>query len=159
MGSPTPTRLASVVGHSRQCEGSQPKRRTVRRGPRGRGLQLSCGGDGQLNAPFSTMGRPEPQITPAMRTLIADAIESLMLFLDEIDGDADHEEDTDLEDSADMEPSIGATNGINQAQAWGSVSGEIDAEHEQDGREPDADVGSDGFVLDAGGIETLNLEL
>jgi hypothetical protein len=38
-----------------------------------------------LNAPFSTMGKPEPQIivfTPAMRTLIADAIESLMLLLD-----------------------------------------------------------------------------
>jgi hypothetical protein len=36
------------------------------------------------NAPFSTMGKPEPQIvvfTPAMRTLIADAIESLILLM------------------------------------------------------------------------------
>jgi hypothetical protein len=51
-----------------------------------------------MNAPFSTMGRPEPQIvvfTPAMRTLIADAIESLILLLDEIDGDADHEEENE----------------------------------------------------------------
>jgi hypothetical protein len=45
-----------------------------------------------MNSPFLTGGTPEPQIvifTPAMRTLIADAIESLILL---IDGDADHEE-------------------------------------------------------------------
>jgi hypothetical protein len=54
-----------------------------------------------MNAPFSAMGRPEPQIlvfTPAMRTLIADAIESLKLLLDEIDGDPDLEEDPDFEE-------------------------------------------------------------
>ena len=63
-----------------------------------------------MNAPFSTMGRPEPQIvvfTPAMRTLIADAIESLILLLDEIDGDVEHEEDADFENEPDMEPSLG----------------------------------------------------
>jgi hypothetical protein len=115
-----------------------------------------------LNAPFSTMGRPEPQIvvfTPAMRTLIADAIESLILLLDEIDGDVEHEEDADFENEPDIEPSLGATNGLDQEQAWQSEGGEIDVEHEHDGREPDADVGSEGFVLDVGGIETLNLEL
>jgi hypothetical protein len=115
-----------------------------------------------MNAPFSTMWGSQPQIvvfTSAMRTLVADAIESLMLLLDEIDDDADHEEDPDFEDGADMEPSLGASNGLNQAQPWRSASGEIDAEQEHDGREPDADVGSDSLVLDAGGIETLNLEL
>jgi hypothetical protein len=52
-----------------------------------------------MNAPFSTMGPPEPKIvvfTPAMRMLIADAIESLILLLDEIDGDAEHEQDHDF---------------------------------------------------------------
>jgi hypothetical protein len=66
-----------------------------------------------MNAPFSTVGAPEPQIvvfTPAMRTLIADAIESLILLLDEIDGDADHEEDADFEEGSDAEPSLGAVN-------------------------------------------------
>ena len=71
-----------------------------------------------MNAPFSTMGRPEPQIvvfTPAMRTLIADAIESLILLLDEIDGDVEHEEDADFENEPDMERSLGAMNSINQS--------------------------------------------
>src|SRR5476651_2094624 len=47
-----------------------------------------------MNEPFSTMGKPEPQIvvfTPAMRRLVCDAIESLILLLDEIDGDVDAE--------------------------------------------------------------------
>jgi hypothetical protein len=59
-----------------------------------------------MNAPFSTVGSSQLQIvvfTPAMRTLIADAIEALMLLFDEIDGDADHEEDPDFEDGADMD--------------------------------------------------------
>src|SRR5450432_3010201 len=100
-----------------------------------------------MNAPFSTMGKPEPQIvvfTPAVRTLIADAIESLILLLDEIDGDVEHEENADFENEPDMEPSLGATNGINQVRAWQSASGELDAEQEHDGREPDADLEPDG---------------
>ena len=103
-----------------------------------------------MNAPFSTMGKPEPQIvvfTPAMRTLIADAIESLILLLDEIDGDVEHEEDADFENEPDMEPSLGATNGINQESAWKSTSGEIDVEQEHDGREPDADLEPAGTLV------------
>jgi hypothetical protein len=42
------------------------------------------------------------EITPAMRALIEDAIESLILLLDEIDGDAE------LEDGGDAEPTLGA---------------------------------------------------
>jgi hypothetical protein len=42
-----------------------------------------------------------------MRTLIADAIESLILLLDEIDGDADIEdEDDEREPDADSEPRV-----------------------------------------------------
>ena len=82
-----------------------------------------------MNAPFSTMGKPEPQIvvfTPAMRTLIADAIESLILLLDEIDGDVDAEDDDPAEENGDAEPSLGATNGINQIKAWKLTIGETD---------------------------------
>ncbi|WP_442755884.1 hypothetical protein ACNHKD_04305 [Methylocystis sp. JAN1] len=43
-----------------------------------------------------------------MRTLIEDALESLLLLLDEIDGDPDIEEEQDREDGADDEPSLGA---------------------------------------------------
>ena len=49
-----------------------------------------------MNAPFSHMAPDAPQVvlfTPGMRRLIADAIESLILLLDEIDGDAEIEED------------------------------------------------------------------
>jgi hypothetical protein len=46
---------------------------------------------------------------------------------------------------------LGAISQINQEQAWKSTSREIDAEHEHDGREPDADLEPDGtpFVLAA----------
>jgi hypothetical protein len=40
------------------------------------------------------------EFTPAMRTLIADAIEALILLLDEIDGDADFEDEPDSEEIA-----------------------------------------------------------
>src|SRR5450432_580586 len=96
-----------------------------------------------MNAPFSTMGTPEPKIvvfTPAMRTLIADAIESLILLLDEIDVDVDAEDDDPAEENGDSEPSLGATNGMNQVKAWKLTAGETDAEQEHDGREPDADI-------------------
>ena len=43
------------------------------------------------------------EFRPNMRRLIADAIESLLLLLDEIDGDADREEEPDLEDGHDAE--------------------------------------------------------
>ena len=105
-----------------------------------------------MNAPFSNMGPPEPQVitfTPAMRTLVADAIESLILLLDEIDGDAGFEEDDPPEDCGDSEPSLGATASMNQERAWRATGGGDDAEHEHDGREPDADWELDGtpFVL------------
>lgn len=38
------------------------------------------------------------EFTPAMRVLIADAIEALILLLDEIDGSADFEDEPDSED-------------------------------------------------------------
>jgi hypothetical protein len=50
------------------------------------------------------------EFRPGMRSLIEDAIESLILLLDEIDGDADAEgeedlkPDNDLEDGHDAEP-------------------------------------------------------
>ena len=80
-----------------------------------------------MNAPFPHM-TPDAQVvlfTPGMRRLIADAIESLILLLDEIDGDA--------------EPSLGATHSMDQRRAWQATIGETDAEQEHDGREPEAD--------------------
>jgi hypothetical protein len=47
------------------------------------------------------------EFRPNMRRLIADAIESLLLLLDEIDGDPDREEDPDLEDGHDAEEEQG----------------------------------------------------
>ena len=52
------------------------------------------------------MNRPEAPttfvpMTPTMRQLIENVVEDLLLLLDEIDGDAD------LEDNGDLEPSIG----------------------------------------------------
>ena len=70
------------------------------------------------------MGSPEPQIvvfTPAMRALIADAIESLILLLDEIDGDVDAEDDDPAEENGDAEPSLGAFEWVDQEQAWRSA--------------------------------------
>ena len=94
-----------------------------------------------MRAPFSHMA-DAPQVvlfTPGMRRLIADAIESLILLLDEIDGDVELEADGSDEDGGDMEPSLGATNSIDQVRAWQATIGETDAEQEHDGREPDAD--------------------
>lgn len=58
------------------------------------------------------------EFRPGMRRLIADAIESLLLLLDEIDGDPDLEEDDPAEDGGDVEPSLGATAEIHQEHAW-----------------------------------------
>jgi hypothetical protein len=50
------------------------------------------------------MNSPDPrcfiEFRPSMRVLIEDAIESLILLSDEIDGDADYEEETDQENWA-----------------------------------------------------------
>lgn len=43
------------------------------------------------------------EFRPGMRRRIADAIDALILLLDEIDGDADFEDDPDLEDGHDAE--------------------------------------------------------
>ena len=91
-----------------------------------------------MNAPFSPMTPDAPQLvvfTPAMRTLIADAIESLILLLDEIDGDVELEDCDPAEESADLEPSLGATADVDQSFAWLATIAETDAEHEHDGRE------------------------
>ena len=97
-----------------------------------------------MNAPFSAMTPNAPQVvvfTPRMRRLICDAIEGLMMLLDEIDGDADLEEDDPAEDNGDAEPSLGATNSLNQTIAWQAAQSEVlDGEQEHDGREPDDDL-------------------
>ena len=64
-------------------------------------------------------------VTPTMRTLIEDAIEALLLVLDELDGDADRES------CADAEPYLGWT--IEGPRAGGTTD---DREEEHDGREP-----------------------
>ncbi|MGA2795797.1 MAG: hypothetical protein ABSE69_20240 [Roseiarcus sp.] len=96
-----------------------------------------------MNAPIGARERTEPQIvtfTPGMRRLIADAIEALILLLDEIDGDADFEEDDPAEENGDLEPILGATHSIDQTIAWRATQSTIlDSEPEHDGREPDAD--------------------
>ena len=47
------------------------------------------------------------EFRPNMRRLIADAIESLILLLDEIDGDENLEDGADHEDGHDAEPEQG----------------------------------------------------
>ena len=54
------------------------------------------------------------RFTPSMRRLIADAIEAMIILLDEIDGDADLEDDDPAEENGDAEPSLGATHSIDQ---------------------------------------------
>jgi hypothetical protein len=80
------------------------------------------------------------EFRPSMRRLIEDAVESLLLLLDEIDGDADIEEDDSPEDVGDAEPSLGAPEvGYLCSQTrWAQGRGD-DLEDEHDGREPDVD--------------------
>jgi hypothetical protein len=58
----------------------------------------------------ATMTEPRHfiELRPSMRVLIEDAIESLILLLDEIDGEGDLEDDQDDQDNADQEPWLGA---------------------------------------------------
>jgi len=92
------------------------------------------------------------ELTPSMRGLIEDAIESLVLLLDEIDGDPDeedHREDDEQDGSA--EPVLGSLEqhpcrdcgsvrawDYSDQRKWGQ-SGTSDEEGEHDGREPDVD--------------------
>jgi hypothetical protein len=80
------------------------------------------------------------EFRPSMRSLIEDAVESLLLLLDEIDGDADIEEDDPPEDAGDAEPSLGAPGPAYFASQthWAQGRGD-DLEDEHDGREPDVD--------------------
>jgi hypothetical protein len=80
------------------------------------------------------------EFRPAMRRLIEDTVESLLLLLDEIDGDADIEEDDPPEDAGDAEASLGAPEvGYLRSQTrWAQGRGD-DLEDEHDGREPDVD--------------------
>lgn len=55
---------------------------------------------------------------PSLRRRLESAIHSLVALLDEIDGDADFEEEPDLEDGFDSEQELGATNALNQQRAW-----------------------------------------
>jgi hypothetical protein len=93
-----------------------------------------------MHPPFSTMTPDVPQVvvlTPSMRRLIAEAIESLILRLDEIDGDAELEDCDPAEEGTDAEPSLGVTSDVGQSLAWLATIVETDAEH--DGREPGGD--------------------
>src|SRR5208337_4419476 len=86
------------------------------------------------------------EFRPNMRRLIADAIESLILLLDEIDGDADFEadepaeEDDEPEDDGLAEPSLGSIGGTmtssGKSQTYWACGGALDLEDEHDGREP-----------------------
>ena len=74
-----------------------------------------------MNKQFSIPEDPRPvfiEFRPGMRRLIADAIESLILLLDEIDGDADLEEDDPAEDDGSAEPSLGSLGGTTSGAAW-----------------------------------------
>lgn len=67
------------------------------------------------------------EFTPAMRNLVADAIEALLLLLDEIDGDADREDDPDFEEELDREDDSDNDNesGIGDADGLAEQTGVI----------------------------------
>lgn len=60
---------------------------------------------------------------PSIRVLIEDAIESVILLLDEIDGDDECEEEPDAEDGGNDEPSLGSPSPGPQ-QNWAHGSGD-----------------------------------
>jgi hypothetical protein len=63
------------------------------------------------------------EFRPGMRRLIEDTIESLILLLDEIDGDDGMEDNSDIEDDLDNEEEsgIGDTDGL--AEQIGNING------------------------------------
>jgi hypothetical protein len=73
-----------------------------------------------------------------MRRLIEDAIESLILLLDEIDGDGDLEEEPDVETGGDNEPSLGSCGPAYDQRAW--AQGSTDEREFEDEREPEEGV-------------------
>ncbi|WP_424361083.1 hypothetical protein [Methylocystis parvus] len=108
--------------------------------------------------------RQEPRVflefRPPMRSLIEDAIESLMLLLDEIDGDADFEEEPDEEDGFDQEQDLGGTHAIDQTNAYRSdafsdgtaeFEGDTVAESDVEDDELEKDPAEDG-IADADGV-------
>jgi hypothetical protein len=58
------------------------------------------------------------EFKPGFRLRVERAIDSLVALLDQIDGDADFEEEPDLEDGFDQEQELGATGAINQEKTW-----------------------------------------
>jgi hypothetical protein len=106
--------------------------------------------------PTIPSARAEIAMPPSLRGLVENAINGLVLLLDEIDSDPDLEDNQDAEpslgwsvdgrpgdmssedrelDPAETEPSLGWTAGINQASRnW--LGGIDDREQEHDGREP-----------------------
>ncbi|WP_296709013.1 hypothetical protein [Rhodoblastus sp.] len=85
------------------------------------------------------------EFRPGMRRLIEDAIESLILLLDEIDGDDDLEDGSDDEDGADCEPALGAPERHNRQTTAGCdqrlwAQGEADDREDDDEREPEEGV-------------------
>ncbi|MDI9846544.1 hypothetical protein QM467_00570 [Rhodoblastus sp. 17X3] len=73
------------------------------------------------------MNSPTPrtfiEFRPGMRRLIEDAIESLILLLDEIDGDDDFEEEPDREDDLDEEDESGIGDADGLAEQTGIING------------------------------------
>ncbi|QOG20484.1 hypothetical protein [Bradyrhizobium sp. SEMIA] len=75
--------------------------------------------------------------TASASAAAAIAIERLISFVDELDGDADLEESGDLEEAGDAEPWLGAAN--EGAQVCWARGPRDDREDEHDGCEPDVD--------------------
>lgn len=85
------------------------------------------------------------EFRPGMRRLIEDAIESLILLLDEIDGDDGIEDDCDDEEGGDKEPSLGAPERHSTLIAGGCdqrfwAQGESDDREHEDEREMEQGV-------------------
>jgi len=87
----------------------------------------------------SRSNRPssKPRTARHLRESAAAAIEQLISFVDDLDGDADLEESDDLEDAGDAEPWLGAAN--DGAQVGWAKGPRDDREDEHDGREPNVD--------------------
>lgn len=87
----------------------------------------------------STRAAPAAGLPPAFRHLVEEAIECLLLVLDELDGDPDLEEPGDLEITRDDdEPSLGWCDKEARTGRYGwhgYSNSDLEAEH--DGREPD----------------------
>jgi|GEM_PF-5668604 len=81
------------------------------------------------------------EFTPQIRRLIGDAIEALVLLLDEREGDENLEETGDDELTGDEEPTMGATETHHRQTEWGRSAweGRVDECEQDTDLEPDND--------------------